>query len=105
MVHSLIKHLLELLGVFRDGDIARHGEIGLLHDLAPLADHAVRLKTGFFEAIEGTGHRLVLLLAELIFSNLNGVLDADLSMGITIFFTICSRFEVDHVDVDVHDVT
>ena len=39
MMHGLIKHLLELHGVFSDYDVVRCGEIGLLNDL-PIADDA-----------------------------------------------------------------
>ena len=58
----------------------------------------------FLEAINGPSHRLLLLLAELIFSNLDGVLGADLSMGVIFFFTLRGRFAIDHVDVGIHVV-
>jgi len=39
-MHGLIKHLLELHGVFRDGDMTWRGESTLLDDLPFSADEA-----------------------------------------------------------------
>ena len=51
MKHGLIEHLLELGGVFSDGDMAWCREVGFLDYLTLSADHAERLETSNFETM------------------------------------------------------
>ena len=98
-MHSLTKHLLELGGIFCDGDMARRREVGFLDYLALSADHAERLETCIFKALNNSSQLLLLIVTELLLGDIEDVVAPDFRMGVTI-----DRFAFDHVDVDVHDV-
>ena len=53
VMHGLIEHLLELCGVFGDGDVARRREVSLLDHLALSADQVECLKISIFETVDG----------------------------------------------------
>ena len=97
-MYILIKHVLELDGIFSDGEMARCREVDFLDYLALSADHTEHLETFIFKALNSSS-QLLSLIVKLLFGDLDGVVGVDLRMGVTI-----SRFAFDQVDVAVHDV-
>ena len=97
-MYSMIKHVLELDGIFSDGEMARCREVDFLDYLALSADHTEHLETFIFKALNSSS-QLLSLIVKLLFGDLDGVVGVDLRMGVTI-----GRFAFDHVDVAVHDV-
>ena len=97
-MYILIKHVLELDGIFSDGDMARCREVDFLDYLALSSDHTEHLEIFIFKALNSSS-QLLSLIVKLLFGDLDGVVGVDLRMGVTI-----SRFAFDQVDVAVHNV-
>ena len=97
-MYILIKHVLELDGIFSDGDMARCREVDFLDYLALSSDHTEHLEIFIFKALNSSS-QLLSLIVKLLFGDLDGVVGVDLRMGVTI-----SRFAFDQVDVAIHNV-
>ena len=73
-MYILIKHVLELDGIFSDGDMARCREVDFLDYLALSVDHAECLETSIFEAINSLSQLLLLNVVEMLLSDLDDCL-------------------------------
>ena len=78
VLHGLIEHLLELHGIFSDGDMARHQEVGFLDDFALSADDAERLETSRFVVVHSLIKELLLCITEIFLSDMEDIVDVDL---------------------------
>ena len=84
--------------VFRDGDITWHGDL-------PLSSHkAERLEASSFEAVDGSIYLLLLVVVEMLFGDIDGIVGADFRSITRLAGIIGGRFDFDRVDVVVHVV-
>ena len=78
VMHGPIKQLLELHGVFIDGDVSRCRKSTFLDDL-PFSSHKVeRLNSDSLEAVAGLGQLLLLSIVKMFLGDVEDVVVADL---------------------------
>ena len=82
-MHSHVEHLLELDNIFSDGNMAWCGETVLPHHLASSADHAECHETIVFKVLNSLSKLLPLLITELLFSHLDGVVGVNFCICVT----------------------
>jgi len=77
-MHGPIKQLLELHGVFIDGDVSRCRKSTFLDDL-PFSSHKVeRLNSDSLEGVAGLGQLLLLSIVKMFLGDVEDVVVADL---------------------------